>query len=166
MNYYQPKWFTAKEVFPPSTIKDHTTAHGNITNVIWRLFDWRVLWTADQLRERFGLMYANDYEWGGQYKYRGFRPPTDLIDWKHFNLYQKIKAISPYTFTSQHCFGRALDVNFKDITAQEVIDDIKINYKQERYKYIRAVEEGVSWFHFDCRSLSTDFGDEVLFFSN
>ena len=166
MNYYEPKHFIAKEVFSPNIVKDHTTAQGKILNTIWRLFDWRILWTADRLRERFGVVYANDYVWGGKYKYRGFRPIVELINWNCHRNFEKIKPIAPYSFTSQHCFCRALDLKFKRMEVSEVIEDIKINSHLNMYKYISAIELGVTWLHIDCRSRGTFYSDDIFYFGS
>lgn len=160
MNYI-PKHFDAKEIFPPSTIKDHMH-NGGVKDSIWRLMDDRVLWTADKLQERYGTTICNDYKWGGAVRYRGFRSITELIDWKQYKANEMIKPVFS-TFTSQHCFGRALDLIFKDIKTSEVLEDIKNNFDKTIFQYIKAIEEGVSWFHFDCRNQGTD---KILYFSS
>lgn len=157
---YIPEHFVPEELFPRKTISDHTN-NGIIAGSVWRLIDSRIAWTADQLRERFGVMVANDYKFGGDSQYRGYRPPVELIDQKQFkNTGQIVPTFS--SFTSQHCFGRALDLIPKKVTAQEIREDIRKNPLRYEYQFITAVEKDVSWFHFDVRNYGTENG--VLFF--
>ena len=100
--------------------------------------DWRVLYTADRIRERYGKpVRVNNWHYvkrGHIYRYRGFRP------------YALIGAA-----LSQHCFGRGLDGDVEDVSAEEVRQDILKNPDCENFKYITALELGVNWLHFDCR---------------
>ncbi|MGD9156793.1 MAG: hypothetical protein PVG39_00165 [Desulfobacteraceae bacterium] len=158
--YYKPKHFVVEEIFPPGIIAEHNSI-GKLDQ-IWRLMDWRVLWTQDQLRERYGSMICNDYLWGGSNQYRVYRPAIGLIDWDYFRRFREVKA-KWSSFTSQHCFGRASDSKFKKVTTEEVRQDIKRNPDHEAFRYITAVEDKVSWLHFDTRSWNrTESG--ILFF--
>jgi len=158
--YYQPKHFAAEEIFPPETIAEHKSS-GKFDQ-IWRLMDGRVLWTQDQFRERFGTMVCNDYMWGGSNRYRVYRPIIALVDWDHYRRFREIR-VAWSSFTSQHCHGRGSDSKFKKVTAEEVRQDIKKNPDHEAFKYITAVEDKVSWLHFDTRSWNrTQSG--ILFF--
>jgi hypothetical protein len=105
---------------------------------ILRLFDDRALWTLLMLRKRYeeghkhpGL-YINDYHFGGINQYRGWRPGNCPVGAEF----------------SQHKFGRAFDCIFRNISAEEVREDIRKNPTEEAFKYITAVELDVSWFHF------------------
>lgn len=147
--YYQPKHFVAEEIFPPETIAEHKSA-GKFDQ-IWRLMDGRVLWTQDQLRERYGTMICNDYAWGGNNRYRVYRPTAALIDWDHYRRFREVKA-KWSSFTSQHCHGRGSDSKFTKISAEEVRRDIKKNPDHDAFQYITCIEEGVSWLHFDTRA--------------
>jgi hypothetical protein len=172
--YTEPKYFCAEEIFPPEVIVMHKK-NGNIQNSIWRLMDGRIIWTIDQLREKYGTMIINDYLWNGVNKYRGYRPVISLIDWsKLANQIEKFPpmlkqgefVINPAwsSFTSQHCMGRAIDCKFRLSTSEEVRQDIKKHSDDPAYKYIAAVEEGVSWLHFDTRSWDRE-KNGILFFA-
>ena len=147
-----PKWFKPEEFFPPEIIAINTVS-GKLKESIWRLMDWRILWTCDALRKRFGPMKINDYLWGGANQYRGFRPFKALVN-KDFAKATGGRIISPKwsSFSSQHCFGRAIDANFKNYTAEEVRQSILHDSKSTDYVFITCIENGVAWVHFDCRS--------------
>lgn len=156
--YYTPnsRYFRAEEFFPPEVISENKTSSGKVNSSIWRIFDWRVLWTGEKIREKFGTMVINDYLWGGVNRYRGFRPWSCILDTDHY-IKTGIAKATFSSFTSQHCFGRAIDCKFKKYSAEEIREDIRD--KEERglldnsiYKYITCVEDGVSWLHFDTRS--------------
>lgn len=133
----QAKYFATYELLPPEL-------ENSVPDVYkWLLFDDRLIWTADALRELFGPAVCNNWKSGGPYSLRGMRPMTDTTGSKY----------------SQHRFGRALDLKFKNATADEVRADMKANPTREAYKYIRGIEEGITWFHFDVRN-----SDKILFF--
>jgi hypothetical protein len=144
-----PKMFHPAEFFPKSSaIHFHNPQ-------IWRLMDDRILWTAVELRKRFGVMHINSWLWGGSSQYRSFRPILELLDKKRYCLLNDSKALIG-TFTSQHCFGRAIDASFRDYTAEEIREDVKKHPKEKVYQFITCIENNVSWFHFDCRSWDKD----------
>ncbi len=131
------KYFQSHEFLPPALYNSLSE------DKRWLLLDDRLVWTADKLREMFGPATCNNWKDGGPYSLRGMRP---------FNT----NTGAPY---SQHKFGRGADLNFKDATPDEVRAHMKKNPTLEAYKYIRGVEEGITWFHFDVRNL-----DKILFF--
>lgn len=100
---------------------------------LWFIDD-RMLITADQLREKYGKMIINNWYWDGQFDSRGFRPPGDPEG----------------ADLSQHRFGRALDIDFKEEDVDKVRQDILNNKGQ--YPFVHAVELDVSWLHIDCRN--------------
>ena len=155
-----PKIFVPQEIFPPHVIAKHTDKNGDIDNVIWRLMDPRCLWSAVQLRDQFGPMTVNNYLWKGENKNRGYRDAISLIDQEYFKQTGIIRA-SWSSFTSQHCFGRALDSSFKNILVKEVRSYIIVNRKREYFKYITAIEKEVPWLHFDTRNFR--LGNERIF---
>jgi len=162
MQYYipSPKIFKPQEIFPPHIIDKYTNKSGDIYQAIWRLMDSRTLWTAVKLRELFGTMIINDYLWGGHNLNRGFRDPITLIDKNHF--IQTGEIIAEWSsFTSQHCFGRALDSSFKKVLAENVRVYIIQNKGRDEFKYITAIEKEVSWLHFDVRNFKN--GHERFF---
>lgn len=149
--YCEPYFFRPEEIFPPSVVKSHMSSYNMIKNNIWRLIDSKVIETLDLLRKRFGPVIVNDYLFGGNNKYRGYRPSIEIIQ------------NNVGTFTSQHCFGRAIDCVFKSISVDEVREDIYEQPNLACYKYISAVENNVSWLHFDVRAWDKSKG--ILFFS-
>ena len=145
------KIFEVQEFFSPQIIANHSDKYGNVNKSIWRLMDSRVLWTAVQLRNEFGTMIINDYLWNGSNFNRGYRDPISLIDNNHF--IQTGEIIAEWSsFTSQHCFGRALDSKFKKVLVDEVRKYIIDNDGKDIFKYITAIEKEVSWLHFDTRN--------------
>ena len=100
----------------------------------WSLLDERGLITLDQLHDKYGTMIINNYLWGGSRQWAGLRT-----------------ARSPYgTMYSQHRFGRAYDVIFKNWSAEEVRVDVLQN--PEWFPFITSLELKVNWFHFDVRN--------------
>lgn len=102
----------------------------------WQLLDDRALQTLDMLREKYGSITVNDWSWGGKNQWRGLRTPDSKY----------------YSENSQHTFGRAFDCIFKDVTAQQVRDDIKANPNDPAFRFINSYEENTSWLHFDVRN--------------
>lgn len=129
---YIPEHFKLYELFPEDFYKQNKW-RGN--DLLW-LFDDRVLWTLDQLRERFGPVYLNNWYWGGKHQYRGCRPFNCEIgaEW------------------SQHKFGRAGDPVFAEAEAEEVRQEILANPYNLEFEYITCIEMDVSWLHFDVRN--------------
>lgn len=164
MNCYipDPKIFRPEEIFPIHIIQQYTDKNGNLNVSIWRLMDARTLWTAVRLRKLFGTMIINNYLWGGQNHNRGYRDPISLIDYGHFKQTGEIIA-QWSSFTSQHCYGRALDSSFKNILAQDVRKYIIQHSNMDAFKFITAIEKEVSWFHFDTRNFQSGSDRFFLF---
>jgi len=101
-------------------------------HILIGLLDKRLVEADQLLRKRFGAVTINDWWWGGTRNWSGLR----TADSSYF---------SP---TSQHSFGRASDKLFKNVTAEEVIEDIKINHLTYG---ITGLEEMVNWVHTDVR---------------
>lgn len=159
--YYVPKHFHPKEIFSSQVIHYHSI-NNNVLNSIWRLMDSRVLWTADQLRDIFGPMIVNDYMFGGNNEQRGFRDPLELLDKNHYNNTNQYKPLFS-SFTSQHCFGRALDTKIVNYLSETVRQYIIRNKKKEQFKHITAIEKNVSWLHFDTRSYKKEQKGFLIF---
>lgn len=132
--YHKPKYFKLYELFP----KEFYSQWASRGDSLWGLFDDRILWTADQIRIRYGKMSANTWHWGGQHQYRGFRTFDCIIG----------------SQLSQHKFGRATDLVPDKCTAEEIREDIKKTPWKSEFKYITCIEDfqGMSWLHIDCRS--------------
>lgn len=100
----------------------------------WMLLDERALVMLDLLRDKYGSITINDWAWGGTNQWRGLRTEVSPVG-------------SQY---SQHRFGRAFDLKFKDISAEEVRIHILGNKKD--WPYVHSLELGTSWLHFDVRN--------------
>jgi hypothetical protein len=100
----------------------------------WELLDVNALMALDALRDEYGSMTVNNYEYGGNRQWSGLRTGD-----------------SPYySATSQHSFGRAFDCLFKDANVDDVRNDILAN--PDKFPFINAVELGTSWLHWDTRN--------------
>ena len=144
---YKPKYFQLYELLPEAYWLKRTDLHR-----LWWLFDERVLWTLDRLRELYGKCWVNNWYWGGTNEFGGWRP-TDCnvgAEW------------------SQHKFGRAADPKFESVTAQQIRDDIMEAFKNRDwwrgpYRYITCIEHDVPWLHFDCRNWQTTETGGILY---
>ena len=109
--------------------------YGDRGLLAWELLDWRLLHTIDSLRDKYGPITVNDYFWGGKYEWSGLRDP----DSPNYRKY------------SQHTFGRAVDLKFKNTTPDKVRQDILDN--PDDFIYINSVElDTDSWLHIDVRN--------------
>lgn len=129
MKHYRPKHFDLRELIDPTT-------HAAMGERAWQLLDPRLLWTLDALRDAWGPVVCNTWHVKGQFRFRGYRPPTDTTG----ALY------------SQHRCGRAADVHFLQASVSEVRAHILKNPDLHPYQHITCVEIDVSWLHFDLRN--------------
>ena len=105
----------------------------------WSLIDDRLIMLIDELRDTFGRATINNYYYGGKREWSGLRTPESSY-------------FSPY---SQHTFGRAADIIFNDISAEDVRECI-ID-KPDKFLAICpsiTLEDDVSWLHIDVRNES------------
>ena len=131
---YKCKHFIIEELVSSQTFKDRG-------DKAWQLLDDRILITLDRLREKYGSMTVNNWKWGGDREWSGLRTAES----SYFSKY------------SQHSFGRAVDVIFKDVTAEEVRQEFLANKDDEAFEFINSTELGVSWLHIDCRNVERIF---------
>jgi len=127
---YRPQHFDLQELVSPEIFE----ARGQRA---WELLDTYLLVTLDQLREWFGPLTINDWQWGGKFKYSGLRPFTGGVGAEY----------------SQHRFGRAADPKPKNVTPQEMHAAVLAN--PERVPHLRAMEAinaTPSWVHVDVRN--------------
>jgi hypothetical protein len=125
-----------------------------------RYGDWSRCWVrpeivklAEFFRSRFNTaVIINDWSWGGDYQYSGFRPPDCQIGAKY----------------SQHRIANAIDMKFDDMLVQEVYHDIISNEKLylenglscvESIDFTTAGNEYGGWIHADMRNHG---GDSLL----
>lgn len=131
---YICKHFKAHEVVPPEIYEKFGERS-------FQFLDDRLLKLCDALRDTFGSATINNYKWGGDRVASGLRSPD-----------------SPYySPTSQHTFGRAVDILFKSYTADQVREHIKkfpdefVGFEDLGINSI-TLEDGVSWTHIDIRN--------------
>lgn len=128
--YYVPVHFKLEEFLDPETFKAHPVDG-------WRFLDPLLLMTMDRIRERYGkLITINNWEAGGQFKYRGFRP----------------SACTEGAPLSAHRRGMACDFDVAGMVAQQVRDDIAKNPENFDFNMINVVEstlngKPISWVH-------------------
>ena len=144
---YVPDYFKVEEFFSKEIIKqaEYTTV------LLWQWMDDRLLKTADMLRRAYGPMIVNDYLWGGNNQYRGYRSQIELINRGVWNQTGKIVPRMS-SFTSQHCRGAALDATFSNYSVDVVKKDILEHPQEKTFQYITAMEDNVSWLHVDIRN--------------
>lgn len=135
---YIPKHFDLFEWLPESFYLDNIAHYGDM---LWVMFDDRLLWTYDQLRKRYGTITLNDWYWGGTNQYRGWRPFDCPIGAR----------------LSQHKWGRAGDGVFLQ-PAEETRQDIMKNQNDDEFQYIVVIEDSVDWLHIDCRNSAYNGG--------
>lgn len=111
----------------------------HVGETLWEMFDDRALKMLDVLHEKFGTMIVNDYHWDGINQFRGVRTT------KYYG-----SATKHDRSRSQHKYGRAFDVTFKEHTSVEVRNYV-VEHPDE-FPYITFLEVGISWFHFDVRN--------------
>lgn len=139
MSPYKPEYFQLYEWLP----KSFYNRHKELGNKLWLMFDYRILWTQDQLRKRYGRCIMNTWYWGGHNQYRGWRPWNCHIGAQF----------------SQHKFARAADSMFT-IPTEEIRQDILANEFDSDFQYISVIEDNVPWLHIDCRNL--EFSDGII----
>jgi hypothetical protein len=122
---YLPKYFKIQELVSP----DVYAARGQLA---WEMLDTNMLITLDQLHEHYGVMTINNWLWGGSRHWSGLRTPECPEGAKY----------------SQHRYGRAADILFKTVTAEQVRQDIISG----KFPLITSIETGTSWLHFDTRN--------------
>ena len=128
---YIPEHFSIKELVDKQTYSDRGER-------AIELLDPYMLWTIDRLRERYGSITINNWSFGGQYQFSGFRP----------------KNCSIGALYSQHRLGKAFDLKFKNYTPEQIRSQIKVNKDEDDFKYISCVElETKTWVHIDSRPI-------------
>lgn len=116
----------------------------------WQLLDTGMLITLDQLRERFGPAVVNTWHSLALQNAYGFRSQSGLRDVTFYDTAEDyIKS------HSQHKYGRGADVLFRNYSAEEVRKEVLSNPKD--FPFLKAVELGVNWFHFDTRNCTPIF---------
>lgn len=134
---YIPKYFIAEELVDPKTFAK-IGKWGS-----FNIMDSRIIWTIDKIREQYGSKITiNNWKWGGQRKYSGYRPVDSNMGAKF----------------SQHKFGRAIDFIMEGVDASSIRADILANPEQNCFKYISAIEDfnRMGWVHIDVRNIQEE----------
>ena len=97
------------------------------------LIDYRLVNVCQQLRNRFGPLTINDWYIHGDRNWSGLRTPG-----------------SPYySLSSQHSWGRAVDVISNKYHPEEMRDEIRKHYNVYHFLGVTRIERDVNWLHFD-----------------
>ena len=125
-------------ILPEFVSKEFWDKHG--WNSLWYI-DSRIIESCQKLRDKLGIpLTINNWYYGGDRQESGLRVP----------------GMKNYSPTSQHAFGRAVDIISKDMSAEEMRQHIY--EKRHDYPHIKAIERKVNWLHIDCRNTgSTTF---------
>ncbi len=109
-----------------------------------KYLDDRIIKTCQKLRDELGIpLTINNWHYGGNRHESGLR----------------VEGMKNYSPTSQHTFGRAVDIISAHMSAEEMRQHIYNN--RYNYPYIKAIERNVSWLHIDCRY--TNSNNFILF---
>lgn len=127
------KYFRLEELVHPEIL----TARGDRA---WELLDPRAVQILDRLRERYGPTVCNTWHQGGNASNRGLRPFDSSIGARW----------------SQHKYGRAFDVHFKDISVQEVYADLLDTEGHLGIRVLEDIKFTPTWLHFDMRWTGRD----------
>jgi len=107
----------------------------------WNLFHPDALLMLDDLRDFFNVpVTVNNWHSGGQFQFRGYRPPSYM------------PGITP---GSMHRVGKAFDFDVKDHSASAARKMIIVASKEGNplVERVTRMEEGVNWVHADIARL-------------
>ena len=139
--YYKCKYFRIEELVDSLTYK-------KFGEDSWQFFDIRALKMIDGLREYFDTtIYINNWIWGGVSEYRGLRPK-----------YCEVGALH-----SAHRFGKAFDMTFKNMTADEVRNRIILDQDNVNLMRINRIEGRVNWIHVDTFNIPNEERIKVVY---
>jgi hypothetical protein len=140
---YYSKYFDLEEFI------DRETFHDIPEWKLWFAMDSRVLRIADILREELGPTTINNWKWGGNRQWSGFRP----------------YGTPYYSQWSQHSYGRATDSLFKQCTPRQARDAIKDMLAKGKFRGITKCitceetksyrdngKSPLTWVHWDIRN--------------
>lgn len=161
---FKPEHFSIHELVPPDLYDKYVTKL-NKESYLWGLFDKYVLWSADQLRKKYGSTIVNNWKSGGGAKASGFRHENDGTG----------------AGLSQHKVGRALDLKFTRADPQDIIrymvslglhvsGDWRTNPdpRYDPFRYITTVErtfgggKPCTWLHIDTRMYTSGNGALII----
>jgi len=105
-----------------------------------QLFDSNALRLIDWMRERYGACVINNWHIGGQFSQSGLRTV------EFYGSPEKY-----FASFSQHKYGRAFDMKFIHKTAQEIREDMKLQWPSSGLGFSVSMESDVTWVHVDTR---------------
>lgn len=124
---YRPTHFRIQELVPPELYELLSE------EALWDLFEEEALKALDWMKDMFpkGTITINDWSWGGNYKYSGFRT----------------KSSSDYSEHSAHSTGKGWDMKFSEYAIEEARERLgEVEYSP----FVRRVELGTdTWLHVD-----------------
>jgi hypothetical protein len=144
--YYVPKYFKAYELLPPDIFQKY-----GVDGLYF--MDDRITWTLDCLRQSFGKITVNNWKSGGPFSQRGYRSDQNIG--------------APF---SAHRFGRAVDFDIVNVTAEEFRIYIRDGVGKFPFvligalDYITRIEDLTDWIHIDCMGLPRQQGEPIVFF--
>ena len=113
----------------------------------WRFIDEKLILSIDAIREYFNQpVTINNWMWGGNLQQRGLRANKDDI----------VSGKKDY-YISQHCLGKAVDLNIRDFSIKEIYDSILQN--KDKFPYITRIENiknTPTWIHIDVANTESD----------
>ncbi len=143
---YKCKHFSIEELVPASLLN---LLH---EDVLWGMFDQELLKAADWVKETYSPndpVTVNTWKWGGPFSQSGIRTKDSEF----------------YRDGSAHSKGMALDMKFKNTTAEAIRSDIKARMERgELIPFIREIEDGVNWLHISTRPKRGIMKGHVYFF--
>jgi len=127
-------------------------------NSVWFLNPALIL-IAQSLRDRFGPIVINNWCKGGKYDAETFIN-LEESEKQYFYTESGLRCHCSTTGAefSQHKFGNAIDLKFKNVTPEQVRKHIIENYGSiYRSIGVSAIEAKTdSWLHIDCRNKNHD----------
>ena len=135
---YICNYFAPAELVAETTIRA-LEKRGLDDSFVYALMDSRLLRLLDYLRSVYGAAIVNNWSAGGARTESGLRIP----------------GMSNYSEFSQHSYGRAADVLFMNVTAEEIrynfADGVHDGFLISNQIMV-TLENGVSWLHADVRN--------------
>lgn len=160
--FYRPTFVQLYEIVTPTLYANQYKI--NRLDMLWSLFDSRLLWTLDRLREIYGPIIINTW-----YKKMGHTYRVDNSGFKERGLREHTSSVG--AIFSQHKFGNAIDCHFNSIASPDIVKQLNDlgmfsndSWRQETsnpiynaFKYITCIERSISgkpisWLHIDIRN--------------
>jgi hypothetical protein len=143
VNYYRPIHFKIEELVDKNTFDSV-----DVKEKLWFLFDSRILWTIDKIRDLYdSSMTVNNWNSGGSLSLRGYRPPESNI--------------SPNIKVDQHKLGRAIDFNISGVDPIVFVEDVLNNKDQFEFQFISGLEIAPTWVHCDTRNFDRKTNNDL-----